>query len=79
MYTLLEVESVSAGRPNWMGLMTVFEREDNSVDIGGRRDADVVTVLVDAVGVEVEGEIGSGVETVVVLLVMDCRYLGTGS
>ena len=79
MHTLLEVESVSAGRPNWMGLMTVFGREDNSVDIGGRRDADVVMVHVGAFFVEVEGEIGSGVETVIVLLVMDCRYLGTGS
>ena len=62
-----------------MGLMAVLGREDSSVDIGGRRNADVVVVHVGAFIVEVEGEIGSGVETVVVLLVMDCRYLGTGS
>ena len=79
MHTLLEVESVSAGRPNWMGLMTVLGREDNSVDIGGRHNADVVMVHVGVFIVEVEGKIGSGVETVVVPLVMECRYLGTGS
>ena len=76
---LLVVELVSAGRPNCMGLMDVPCRGDSSVDIEGKGVTVVVMVQVGTFIGEVKGRVDSGTETIVGSLVMDFRYLGTGS
>ena len=44
MFTLLKAGSVAAGRPNWIGLMALFEGDGSRVDIGGKLGVDVVIV-----------------------------------